>query len=114
MTTVADLLKVDVEKLKHALTVRQMSVRGQAIVVPLKPPEANDSRDALAKALYGKLFSWLVKSINQSLSAPPDRVRSFIGILDIYPLFLFIFYYVRFFSCCLSSLRSLISSYFRI
>ena len=60
-----------------------MNVRGQIIVVPLKPSEAVDSRDALAKVLYGKLFGWLVKSINASLEAPSGKVNAFIGILDV-------------------------------
>lgn len=58
VTIVADLLKVDVEKLKHALTVRQMNVRGQAIVVPLKPPEV-----LLLTNLLFKLNIYLTSSL---------------------------------------------------
>ena len=39
VTIVAELLRVDVERLKQALTIKLMNIRGQSISVPLKPPE---------------------------------------------------------------------------
>lgn len=49
--------------------------------VPLKQYEANNARDALAKAIYGKLFDHIVHRINSSI---PSKASSYyIGVLDI-------------------------------
>ena len=49
--------------------------------VQLKPGEAQNARDALAKSIYSKLFDYIVSRVNQSL--PFQSSTSFIGILDI-------------------------------
>eukprot|EP01023_Acetabularia_acetabulum_P012483 TRINITY_DN15844_c0_g1_i1.p1 TRINITY_DN15844_c0_g1~~TRINITY_DN15844_c0_g1_i1.p1 ORF type:complete len:843 (-),score=133.29 TRINITY_DN15844_c0_g1_i1:564-3092(-) len=84
----ADLLKVPVQQLKTALTKRNLKTPAGIIVTPLKVPAAEESRDALAKTIYSRLFDWLVSAINKKISfyrdtksAGSDRT---IGILDIY------------------------------
>lgn len=47
----------------------------------LKIYEANSARDALAKAIYSKLFDYIVQRINKSI---PFKASSYyIGVLDI-------------------------------
>ena len=49
--------------------------------VPLKVGEAANARDALAKAVYARLFDYIVSRVNQSL--PFTSSKSYIGVLDI-------------------------------
>jgi len=49
--------------------------------VPLKVGEASSARDALAKAVYARLFDYIVSRVNQSL--PFSSSKSYIGVLDI-------------------------------
>lgn len=82
---VAELLKVNTSQLRQALTSRTIDARGDVVSTPLDLEQAQYARDALAKAIYDKHFSWLVSRVNTSLAAKDDDPRSsVIGILDIY------------------------------
>lgn len=51
--------------------------------IPLKLREAEDARDALAKALYNAMFLKLVKRVNESIGYRED-IKLFCGVLDIF------------------------------
>jgi len=87
--SVAQILSVDHFALTRALTSRTITSgtqkRMSTITVPLDTNQAIYSRDALAKALYERVFHWLVAKINVNLRAsekPEDLYV--IGLLDIY------------------------------
>lgn len=72
-------------KLAAALTHRTIEARGDCVTSPLNREMAIYARDALAKAVYDRLFSWLVSRINQSLHPEnSSRKNNVMGILDIY------------------------------
>lgn len=82
----AVLLGVDKEELMEALITRVMQatrggVKGTAIKVPLKQYEASSARDALAKAIYSRLFDYIVLRVNKAI--PFSNSNNFIGLLDI-------------------------------
>ncbi|KAJ3112864.1 hypothetical protein HDU96_004093 [Phlyctochytrium bullatum] len=87
-TKIAELLGVSPDELANALTHRSISDRAtkKNILVPLGPDQALFARDAFAKSLYGRLFSWLVTRINNFINVQgvKNGYRNVIGVLDIY------------------------------
>ncbi|XP_054921730.1 unconventional myosin-VI isoform X2 [Dermacentor andersoni] len=82
----AALMGVDPDELRQSLLSRVMQtskggLKGTVYMVPLKAYEANNARDALAKAVYSKLFDFIVQRINQSI--PFSSSSHYIGVLDI-------------------------------
>lgn len=73
------------KQLAQAFTHRTINAQGDVVISPLNREFAIYARDALAKAVYDRLFTWLVTRLNKSLQSINDRRRKVvIGILDIY------------------------------
>ncbi|XP_067088385.1 unconventional myosin-If [Osmerus mordax] len=82
----AYLLGVDQNRLQEKLTSRKMDSKWggktESIDVTLNQEQATYTRDALAKALYTRLFDYLVEAINKAIQKPNEEYSC--GVLDIY------------------------------
>nr|XP_021327440.1 unconventional myosin-VIIb-like isoform X1 [Danio rerio] len=82
------LLEVAPNALDASLTQRSLMTNRESVTKPLTSAQALDGRDAFVKAIYGRLFVWIVTKINSAIYKPPSddpkHVRHSIGLLDIF------------------------------
>ncbi|KAK3531122.1 hypothetical protein QTP70_012102 [Hemibagrus guttatus] len=83
----AKLLEVDNTHLDASLTSRTFMTKQEQVTKPLSSEQALDCRDALAKAIYTKLFIWIFEKINSAIhqkqTSGSGTLKS-IGLLDIF------------------------------
>uniref|UniRef100_A0A096M078 Myosin IH n=1 Tax=Poecilia formosa TaxID=48698 RepID=A0A096M078_POEFO len=80
----SQLLGVDANSLKEGLTFRKIEAKTEQVLSPFTIDHAIYVRDALAKAIYGQTFTWLVNRINESMENKDSSRKTVIGLLDIY------------------------------
>ncbi|XP_034022241.1 myosin-IIIa isoform X1 [Thalassophryne amazonica] len=88
LENVASLLHICSDELQEALTSHCVVARGETIIRSNTVEKAAEVRDAMSKALYGRLFSWIVNRVNALLRPDShlgeDDKGLNIGILDIF------------------------------
>uniref|UniRef100_A0A7I4YGG7 Myosin motor domain-containing protein n=1 Tax=Haemonchus contortus TaxID=6289 RepID=A0A7I4YGG7_HAECO len=83
----AKCLSVTTDQLQNALTSQVVAARGDVVAKAHDVNAALYTRDALAKAIYDRLFSWVVQKINESITVEQTsryNKGTVIGVLDIY------------------------------
>ncbi|KAK0148518.1 Unconventional myosin-Ih [Merluccius polli] len=81
---VSTLLGVSAQTLQEGLTFRKIETQNDQVFSPFTIDHAVYVRDALAKAIYGRTFTWLVHQVNESLENKDETKMAVIGLLDIY------------------------------
>ncbi|KAJ3223064.1 Myosin type-2 heavy chain 1, partial [Chytriomyces hyalinus] len=84
LETFTTLLRINKKEFVHCVTKKQTTIRGDTMVTSLSVDLAKVTRDSVTKAIYTKLFDWLVRVINQDLKRESLAEQNFIGVLDIY------------------------------
>ncbi|XP_036382610.1 unconventional myosin-Ih [Megalops cyprinoides] len=81
---ISKLLGIHVQVLQEVFTYRKIEAKAEEVLSPFNVDHAIYARDALAKAIYGRTFTWLVNKINESLANQDSTRKTVIGLLDIY------------------------------
>ncbi|MCJ8733035.1 hypothetical protein PDJAM_G00218360 [Pangasius djambal] len=83
LSVFCDLLGVAYQDMAHWLCHKKLKTASETYIKPVPKLQAMNSRDALAKHIYAKLFNWIVEHVNKALHSSVKQ-HSFIGVLDIY------------------------------
>ncbi|XP_078318920.1 unconventional myosin-XV-like isoform X3 [Crassostrea virginica] len=81
---ISHLLQLSEDWLKQALTTKVTETRGDRVLTPYNIDQALDARDAIAKALYSRLFTWLVERINNIICRAERDKNTSLAVLDIF------------------------------
>ena len=84
LTAVAQLLRVDAGGIIKSMCERQITAGTDVMMKPESAEKANQCRDALGKALYSKLFDYIVKCVNTALRLKGQTVTMQVSVLDIF------------------------------
>ncbi|RLN45157.1 hypothetical protein BBJ29_003331 [Phytophthora kernoviae] len=83
LATGAKLLGVKEADLSKVIMTRDIVTREETYNVRRNEQNAVYTRDAIAKALYSRMFDWVIKQVNASLGHDPNPLP-YIGVLDIF------------------------------
>ncbi len=78
----SEVFGLNTKQLSDALQFRTISAGGDVKRIPANQETACYTRDAFAKAIYFRVFNWIVQRINESIHSDSSNIT--IGVLDIY------------------------------
>ncbi|XP_014784685.1 myosin-IIIb [Octopus bimaculoides] len=86
LESISTLLEINAAELKKALTSMTVTAANEVIERNYTIEKAEDSRDAMAKVIYSRLFSWIVFKVNTLINLEDSTGKDIkeIGILDIF------------------------------
>jgi myosin-5 len=85
MADMCRLTGLPLPNLTQSCTVKVSYASSEKFQKKLTASQASEARDALTKAIYARLFDWIVEQINAQLKAPNEsHCRADIGVLDIF------------------------------
>ncbi|OEH74303.1 putative myosin A [Cyclospora cayetanensis] len=77
------LLFIDADAILRELTLKVTYAGNQKVESRWKQADGDMLKSSLAKAIYDKLFLWIIKELNKSIE-PPEGFSKFLGMLDIF------------------------------
>jgi myosin heavy subunit len=85
LSVLSEVSGISADTLLSATCERVVKIKSDVQRFNLKKDSAEETRDAISKALYGYLFDWLVMKINSFLNLKADSQSALsMGILDIF------------------------------
>eukprot|EP00729_Bicosta_minor_P011975 gene11974-35503_t len=86
LDAIAALAMISARNLEVQLCTSTTITRGEKINKFKTMPQAEEGREALAKAVYGRLFAWIVAKLNVHLEPSSEKEKSWfeIGVLDLF------------------------------
>ncbi|XP_030064825.1 unconventional myosin-Ib isoform X2 [Microcaecilia unicolor] len=81
---ICELTGIEQSVLERAFSFRTVEAKQEKVSTTLNVAQAYYARDALAKNMYSRLFSWLINRINESIKAQTKVRKKVMGVLDIY------------------------------